>query len=35
MAVAAVEGEWLIKLERGWSAWIVGEPWLESAETVS
>ncbi|CAE7194497.1 unnamed protein product [Symbiodinium sp. KB8] len=23
------EGEWLIKLERGWSAWIVGEPWLE------
>jgi len=24
-AVGAVEGEWLIKLERGWSAWIVGE----------
>ena len=23
--MAAVEGEWLIKLERGWSAWIVGE----------
>ncbi|CAE7558103.1 unnamed protein product [Symbiodinium pilosum] len=23
--MAAVEGEWLIKLERGWSAWMVGE----------
>jgi len=22
---ATVEGEWLIKLERGWSAWMVGE----------
>mmetsp|Transcript_114108 Transcript_114108/g.160096 ORF Transcript_114108/g.160096 Transcript_114108/m.160096 type:complete len:303 (+) Transcript_114108:50-958(+) len=25
MAAMAVEGEWLIKLERGWSAWMVGE----------
>ncbi|CAE7675063.1 unnamed protein product [Symbiodinium sp. CCMP2592] len=25
MAAMAVEGEWMIKLERGWSAWMVGE----------
>ena len=32
--MAAIEGEWLIKLERGWSTWVVGEqPFRGSPET--